>query len=286
MEVTIMENKNIRKRTFLTAGFILLFVWAGVFGLSIVSVNANEELSYEGSSTVGEGVMLKAVKVFEEKTKIPFRTVGLLGSGTGFKAVMEGKVPIGGMSRALKRKEKRQNPYYQIIGYDAIAIFVHDKNPIQNLSKDQVKGIFTGEITNWKELGGGDADIVVVTEIKAGDRATIQEFKKMALDGAEFGETKEIDKPHDCVKYIASDEYAITHASLAFNMSGVKALALDTIEPSFEHVKTGAYRLSRPLLLLAKELPKGNVRKFFEFILSPEGQAIVAEKFVPVRTTQ
>ncbi|OQY27606.1 MAG: hypothetical protein B6244_10115 [Candidatus Cloacimonetes bacterium 4572_55] len=244
-------------------------------------------LSYEGSSTIGEGIMPKAATVFEEKTKIKFSSISLLGSENGFKAVVFGTVDIGGMSRALRKEELQQQPYYQIIGYDAIVIFVNGKNPVCNLSKKQVKGIFTGKITNWKEVGGNDAEIVVVTEIRCGGgRATIEIFRKMALDGADFGVTKEIDKPHDCVKYVAADENSITHASLSFDMVGVETISINNIEPSYGNVKSGSYSLSRPLILLSKELPRGAARQFFDFILTPEGQAIVSEKFMPIRSSK
>jgi len=240
-------------------------------------------LTYEGSTAIGETIMPEAAKVFEAKTKIKFDYIGGLGAGNGFKAVMEGKCDVAGVSRALKPNEKKQKPYYQIIAYDAIAVFVNKRNPVKNLSKEQVKGIFTGKIKNWKEVGGKDAEIVVVTEIKTGERATIAAFKELALDGAEFGPTKEIDKPRDCVKYVAKDENSITHASIAFKEPGTKYVIVDNVEPNVQNIRSGAYPFSRPLILVAKKLPKGNLKKFFDFILSPEGQEIVKKNFVSVK---
>jgi phosphate transport system substrate-binding protein len=240
------------------------------------------DLIYEGSSTIGEGVMGDAVKIFTAKTGIKCVKVGMQGSGKGFKAVLDGKADVGGLSKALSADEKKK-VYFAIIGYDAVAIFVNKKNPVKNLSKDQVKGIFTGKITNWKEVGGNDAKIVVVTEVKAGDRATIAEFKKMALDNAEYCQSKEIDKPHDCVKYVAADENAITHASLAFSAPGAKVIGFNKVRPSEKNVRGGVYGLSRPLVIVAKREPQGNLRKFFDFILSPEGQTIIKKNFVTVK---
>lgn len=240
-------------------------------------------LIYEGSTTIGENIMPEAVKAFEAKTKVKFDSIGGLGSGKGFKAVMEGKCNVGGVSRALKADEKKLKPYYQIIGYDAIAIFINAKNPVKDLSKEQLKGIFTGKIKNWKEVGGKDAQIAVITEIKAGERATIAAFKELALDSAEFGPSKEIDKPHDCVKAVAGDENAITHATLAFKESGAKTITVNKVEPTAKNVRSGAYLLSRPLCLVAKGLPKDDLKKFFDFILSVEGQSIVGKNFVPVK---
>ncbi|OGH55538.1 MAG: hypothetical protein A3G34_00480 [Candidatus Lindowbacteria bacterium RIFCSPLOWO2_12_FULL_62_27] len=103
------------------------------------------------------------------------------------------------------------------------------------------------------------------------------------MDKAEFGPTKEIDKPHDCVRAVAEEENSITFASLAFKEPGTKSLALNKVEPTNKNVKSGTYILSRPLVLVAKTLPKGDLKKFFDFILSKDGQAIVAKNFVPVK---
>ncbi len=240
------------------------------------------QLTYEGSSTISDNILPAAVRAFEDSTGIAFANVGRRGSGTGFKAVMEGTADIGGMSRELKSAESAQRPYYRIIGYDALAVFVNEKLPITNLSKQELKDIFTGKTTNWQELGGPDAKIEVVTEIIQSDRATIEEFQKKVMDGLPFGETTEIDLPADCVKYVATTPNSITHAALAFRVPGARAVSVDGIQPSADNVQSGAYQPSRPLLLVSKTMPRGAAKQFFEFMTSPEGQAIVAEKFVSV----
>lgn len=237
-----------------------------------------EKLSYEGSSTIGQNLLPEIAKAFEAKTKIKFESIGIAGSSQGFKAVMEGKVSVAGMSRLLKKEEQAQKPYSEVIGYDVMAVFVNEKNPLKNLSKEQVKGIFTGKITNWKEVGGNNVPISVITEVKGGGRATIEEFKKDVMGGAEYVKSKEIDKPLDCVQEIAKDENAITHASFAFKVKGVKSISLDGNAPTSDK-----YTLRRPLLLIAKESPKGGLKKFFDFALSTEGQKIVGKYFVPAK---
>lgn len=240
-------------------------------------------LTYEGSSTIGENILPEAVKAFEAKSGVKFNTIGSLGSGKGFKAVMAGTADIAGVSRSLTPEEKKLKPYSQTIGYDAIAVFVNAKNPVKNLTKEQIKGIFTGKIKNWKEVGGKDAKIFVVTELLTGDRATIKAFRELALDDAAIYTDKEIDKPHDCAKAVADDVNAITHASLAFAEPGIKAVSVGSVEPTNDNVRSGAYLLSRPLLLVTRELPSGDMKSFFSFILSPEGQAFVKKNFVPVK---
>jgi phosphate transport system substrate-binding protein len=264
---------------------VLIMLFGMLAGMCVIpGVVMAGTLTYEGSTTISEGIMPLAVKAFESKTKIKFASIGGLGSGKGFKAAMEGKVDIGGVSRALTVAEKELKPYYQTIGFDGIAVFINEKNPVKELSKEQVKGIFTGKITSWKDVGGADKKIVVVTEIKTGERATMAAFKELALDGAELGSSKEIDKPHDCVKYVGTDESAVTFATLAFfKGSGVKAIAVNKMEPTHENVKSGAYILSRPLILVSKEQPTGDKLAFFDFIQSGDGQAIVGKNFVPIK---
>lgn len=253
-------------------------------GMFLFSTIAFAGLTYEGSSTIGENIMPDATKAFSAKSGKNFDSIGLLGSGKGFKALMEGKTQIAGLSRALTGDEKRQKPYSQIIGYDAIAVFVNVENPVKDLKKEQIKGIFTGNITNWKDVGGPNKPIVVITEILSGsDRATIKEFKEMALDGEAYGKTKEIDKPHDCVLAVEKDPWAITHASLSFKEPKVKAVSAMGVTPTNTTIQSGEYFLARPLVLATKELPAGDIKAFFDFILSPEGQAIVAKRFVPVK---
>lgn len=240
-------------------------------------------LTYEGSSTIGEEILLQAAKRFEQKTGTRFDTIGFLGSGKGMKAVMDGKVSIGGVSRRLTTTEKLRKPFFQVIGYDAIVVYVNEKNPVKKLTREEVKGIFSGKIRDWKAVGAKKGGITVVTEIPTSERATISEFSHLLMDDAPFGPARQIERPRDCVVYVSTDESAITHASLAFKMAGAKAISLDGVVPTDENIMSGHYLLSRPLLLVTQNFPTGDVKRFFEFILSPEGQEIVSRKFVPAR---
>lgn len=240
-------------------------------------------LVYEGSTTIGENILPEASKAFQAKTGVKFDRIGSLGSGKGFEAAMSGLASLAGVSRPLSPAEKKQQPYFQIIGHDAIAVFVNAKNPVKNLSLEQVKGIFTGKITNWKDVGGANAPIQVITEYKGGNRGTIAAFKELALDNAAYGPSKEVDKPAWCVKAVAADPNAITHASLAFNLPGAIAASVDSVVPNAKTVQAEKYHLARPLILVTKATPTGDVKRFFDFILSPEGQQIVKKSFVPAK---
>lgn len=242
-----------------------------------------EELSYEGGSELGVWVMPEAAKIFEAKTGIKFKSISYtLGSGKGLEAAMEGNIPMAGVSRVLTAEEKKK-VYSQIVGYDAIAIYVNEKNPVTNLSKEQLKAIYKGKIANWKEVGGKDAKIIPVTESLMGKGATIKTFQDVVLDGTEFGTVKEVDRSHNVAKYVGADEDAIGYASIAFKNPKIRPISFNNIEPSGENVRKGKYPLSRPLNLVTKEQPTGDLKKFFEFSLSPEGQAIVGRTYVPVK---
>lgn len=250
------------------------------------------ELRYSGSSTIGTGVLQAgAAQEFTAKTGIKFAAIEQPGSGKGIQALIEGKTPLAGASRPLKPEEKKEKLIGTIIGYDAIAVFVHKSNPVQSLTKEQLKGIFSGQIKNWKEVGGPDVPIAPNTEILTGKRATVEMFQEMVLDGAAYGKGfKEIDLPRDQIVDLAANPGGICSVSLGLlaavpgDVKGkVTPIAINSVEPTEKNVQSGAYLISRPLLLVTKGLPKGEVKEFLSFMLSAEGQAIVARNFVPVR---
>jgi phosphate transport system substrate-binding protein len=250
------------------------------------------DISYSGSSTIGTGILKEggAAAAFEKKSGKKFKGIDIPGSGKGIQALIDGKVDLAGASRPLKAEEKKAGLSATTIGYDAIAVFVHASNPVKNLTKEQLKGIFTGKIKNWKEVGGKNAPIVPNTEIIAGKRATIEMFQEHVMDGAQYGKFKEIDLPRDQIVDLSKQENGICSVSLGLLASltkeekaKVKAVSVSGSEPSDKNVQSGAYIISRPLLLVTKGLAKGEVKEFISFILSPEGQVIVEKNFVSVR---
>ena len=254
--------------------------------------SAADEIGYSGSSTIGMSILQAgAVKAFEDKMGIKFQFVENPGSGKGIEALLAGKTPLAGASRPLNADEKKQKLLGTVIGYDAIAVFVHKNNPVTKLSKDQLKGIFSGTIKNWKEVGGKDAPITPNTEILGEKRATAIEFQKLAMDDAPYAKGfKAIDLPRDQITYLAGDETGICSVSLGLLAATspevrakVKAVTVNNAEPTDGNIRSGAYLISRPLLLVTNGLPKGLVKQFIDFMLSSEGQKFVALNFVPVK---
>jgi phosphate transport system substrate-binding protein len=239
-------------------------------------------LTYEGASTIGTKIMPDAAKAFTAKTGVPFGTISDKGAGAGFKAVTEGKVSLGGLASTMSDKEKVAVAAWQIIGYDTMGVYVHPGNKVKTLSMAQLKGIFSGKIVNWKDLSGADQPIVVYSEKLSGGRATVRAFKDMVLGTDEYGPVRELDDAVDCIRDIEKDPAGITASSISFATPKVAAAAVDGYLPERAHVQSGKYPLKRPLSLITM-MPSGNVQKFFEFMLSPEGQTIVAKHYVPVK---
>jgi len=248
-------------------------------------------ITFSGSVPIGVGILQAgAVKAFEAKYNIKFASLETPGTGIGLKALMDGKVDIAGSARPLKAEEKKEKLLGATIGYEAVAIYVHKSNPVKNLTKDQLKRIFTGKIANWKEVGGKNASIAPIIS-SAENRAIVAMFEEQVMSGAPYGPGyKNITQPNDKMAAIAGDENSICAESLGLMSSlspavrgNVKALSVNGVEPVEKNIRSGAYPVTTTLLLVTKGLPKGDVKKFIDFMLSKEGQAFVAQSFIPVK---
>jgi phosphate transport system substrate-binding protein len=271
-------------------GKILLLVSAAVFILTQAAAG-EEGISFSGSVPVGVGILKEgAVKAFEEKYKIKFTSVGTPGTGVGIKALIDGKVNLAGSARPLKAEEKKEKLLGYTIGYEAVAIYVSKSNPVKNLKKEQLKGIFTGKIKNWKEVGGSNAPITPI--ISPGEnRAIVSMFEELVMNNAPYGTGyKSIVQPSDKIEAISKDENSICAESLGLQSSlsaevrgKVKVMSVNSVEPNDKNVRSGAYPITTPLLLVTKGLPNSAVKKFIDFMLSKDGQEIVDKNFIPVR---
>jgi len=262
-----------------------------LFSLLMLPQIARGELSYIGSSTIGTGILnAGAVEAFQMKTGKKFSSVQIPGSGMGIDALIEGETGLAGVSRPLRPEEKKLGLSAAVIGYDTIAVFVHAKNPVRNLSLQELKGIFTGKITSWQKVGGNPASIAATTEIHLRERATVEMFREAVMDGAHYGDFRQIDLPRDQLLQLAGNPNGICTASIGLVASlpadvrkNIKAVSVNGIEPTERNVRSGAYPISRPLLLVTKGNPKGETGEFIRFLLSPVGQRLVDRNFIPVR---
>lgn len=233
-------------------------------------------ISISGSTSVGP-LMEKIQEKYEEENNNVTLEIQQNGSGAGIKDVISGISEIGMSSRELKDEEKG-SVQGTTVAYDGIALLVNPENPVKNISLEDVKKIYTGEITNWKELGGDDAPIVVVSrEEGSGTRDAFQEI--VGYESEELLKDATISDGSGAVKTtVAGNKNAIGFASFEYIDNTVSALNINDVEPTADNVKSGDYKLSRPFILVTKEDSlTENGQKLIDFVLSAEGQQIVEE---------
>ena len=202
------------------------------------------------------------------------------GSTAGIEAAITGAANIGMSSRNLTDAEKKL--YAVTIAKDAIAIIVHPTSPIDNLPLDKIREVFSGKIANWKELGGPDHPIDIVTrEEGSGTRESFQKFV-MGKEDISLGALVQ-DSNGAVRQVISSDPNAIGYISLGLVNDQVKALRISGVEPNLNNVYNGKYTLVRPFLFVFSGEPAGEAKSFLEFVLSPRAQKLLLkEGLVPV----
>lgn len=215
-------------------------------------------------------------EAFMEKYPKVTVTAEFVGSGAGIEAVSNGTADIGNSSRNLKDEEKAKGVAENIVAIDGIAVVVDPANTVEDLTKDQLTSIYDGTVTNWKDVGGNDAPIVVVgREAGSGTRGAFEELLKLE-DACKY--SNELDSTGAVMAKVASTPGSIGYVSLDVLDDTVKALKLDGAEPTEENIKAGKYFLSRPFVMATKgEISEQSdlVKALFDFIYSDEGSELV-----------
>ena len=197
------------------------------------------------------------------------------GSSAGIEAVRSGAAHIGMSSRSLIGREK--SLYAVTIARDAIAIIVHPNNPVQNLSLAEVKDVFSGKIKNWKELGGADRTITLVTREEGS--GTREAFQKLLMGKEEIALEALVQDSNGAIRQVvAGDPNAVGYISLGLVNEKVKALKISGTEPRLENIESGRYHLVRPFLFLFNGEPSGEAKSFLEFAMSPKAQNLLARE--------
>lgn len=274
-------------------------IWAGLLILALAGCAApppaasptatpvilNGRVTFAGSTTVQPLVEALAVTYRDLNPAIELE-IAAGGSVVGINAVQDGSADIGMSSRNLRPDELRSGMELYQIAIDVLAIVVHPSNPVDAISLEQLRAIYTGGITNWSEVGGLDQPILpVMREVSSGTRGA---FDEIALGGAAPLSSADVQVTAGEVEArVASNPAAIGYVGFGNLGSDVKVLAIDGVPPSPETARSGAYKLQRPLLLLRGPLSRPISRSFVDFALSAEGQRIVAaDGWVPVSAGQ
>ncbi len=265
-------------------GIVILFViLAAIHSLRTPvrsdRIQAPVSITLAGSTSVQPFAELLADEYMNEAGNVIINIQGG-GSSAGARSVLSGVAEVGMLSRELQGDEKALIP--TIIAYDAIALIVHPSNPSRNLDIDEIRSIFTGEITNWLEVGGKSRKIhAVAREEGSGTRGA---FDEIIMGTAEVTPGAIVQDSNGAVREIvAGDPSAIGYLSLGLVDKRVKAIAVSGVPPGIDTVANQTYKLVRPMILATGEGPGKEVEDFISFCLSEKAQAMLAQEgLVPV----
>ena len=232
-------------------------------------------VSTDGSTSM-EKVINSLGESFMAANKDVKFTYNPTGSGSGNQAVTEGRCDIGLSSRALKDDEKASGLVETVLAYDGIAIVVSPENPVSDLDVDTIAKIYTGEITNWKDVGGDDAEIVLIGR-EAGS-GTRDGFESITGTKDACAYRQELTSTGDVINTVSQNPNAIGYASLSAVGESVKALTVGGVKATEATVKDGSYVVQRPFVLVTKEGTELSpaAQAFFDYAISPEVADIIA----------
>jgi len=256
---------------------IIVMIMAAVLALTMLAgcgAKTTGSVATDGSTSM-EKVIGALGEAFQNDTGISF-TYNPTGSGSGIKAVQEGRCDIGLSSRDLKDEEKAAGLEATVLAYDGIAIIVNPENPVADLSVETIAKIYKGEITNWSEVGGNDAEIVLIGR-EAGS-GTRDGFESITGTEEACKYRQELTSTGDVITTVAQNPNAIGYASVASVKDSVKAVTVDGIAATEETIKDGSYVVQRPFVLVTKadtELTEA-AQMFYDYITSADANEIIS----------
>jgi len=254
---------------------------------------AEKGLSYAGSATISMSILYQgALKAFEKRSGVSFGRVDTAsGTGRGLELLVEGKVDLAGAARNLSDEEKGKGLVAYPIGHDAVAFWVHRNNPVKSLTREQLRRIYRGQVRNWKEVGGRDRPIMVFIEPPNSRKATMALVQEVIMGNTPYPPIHSVvEYPREGMIAVSGEESGLAAGSIGLSSTisagmreRLRLLAVDGVVPTVPTLLQGDYLLKRPLLLVTKGPATGRAKEFIDFMLSPEGQEIVARSFVPAR---
>ena len=255
---------------------IISIALAAVLALSLAACGNSDSLSGKvatDGSTSMEKVIGALKETFESENKGAEVTYNPTGSSAGITAVAEGRCDIGLSSRNLKDSEIEQGLTGTVLAYDGIAVIINPENTVEDLTPQQIAAIYKGEITNWSEVGGIDAEIVCIgREASSGTRSGFEEIVGVE-DACAY--RQELSSTGDVITAVSQNPGAIGYASLASVKDTVKAISVNGVVPGDETVKNETYAIQRPFLLVTKGELSETAQAFFDFITSEAAREVI-----------
>ncbi|KQC07994.1 MAG: phosphate ABC transporter substrate-binding protein [Candidatus Cloacimonas sp. SDB] len=265
---------------------ITLLILVSLFALPVMAKGS--KITIAGSTTVLPIAQATAETFMDMNPTVNISVRGG-GSSVGIASIIAGTADIGDASRHIKTKEIAQarengiNPYENIVANDGIAVVVNNSNSINALTLPQLKAIYTGEIKNWKDLGGPNQAIVIISrDVSSG---TFEVFNSLVLAGAKVADGSLMLASNNAVAAtVGNTPGAVGYIGLGYMTDKIKAIPMDGIMPTKETIQSKEYPIARTLHMYTNGTPKGLVKDYIDFILSPEGQEIVEQQgFISVK---
>lgn len=265
-----------------------IFVFALVLSIFFSTSAFAETLLINGSTTVLPITQKVAEAYMKEFPNVNI-TISGGGSGNGIKAIIDGTTDIANSSRFIKDSEVKQaieNGAYPVpfnVAYDCIVPIVHPSNPVDNLTLDQLQDLYTGKVRNWKEIGGDDRPVVVISRDTSSGTYEVWEEKVLKKERVFPGALLQASSGA-VVQGVAGNKNAIGYIGFGYVVDTVKAVSVNGVVGSEETTLSGAFPISRPLFIFTKGWPEGTTIHFINYLLNPEkGQKLVKEAgFVPL----
>ncbi len=275
------------KRTlnFALKGLLIVGLAAAIAGCGGKKKDAEGILQIKGSDTMLQLTTAWAEAYMTANPKVQIAVTGG-GSGTGIAAMINGTTDIANASRKIKDEEVGDaktngvNPAEHVVAKDGISVVVNPANPVAELTMEQIKLIYIGEITNWKDVGGADHAITLCG--RDNSSGTYAYFQKHVLLKEDYAASAlNLQSNSAIVEEVASNEYAIGYIGLGYLVEAggkIAAVAVDGVKPSDKSVASGSYKIARGLQMYTNGEPEGLAKAFLEFIMSEEGQKIVRDE--------
>lgn len=273
-----LRHKKEKRNYIMKKKTVVSLAVATILALTSLTGCGNSRLSgtvaTDGSTSMEKVIGALGESFMNENDGIRF-TYNPTGSGSGITAVSEGRCDIGLSSRSLKDEEKAQGLTETVLALDGIAVVVNPENQVNDLSIEQIASIYTGEITNWNEVGGADAEIVVIGR-EAGS-GTRDGFESITKTSEKCQYRQELTSTGDVITTVSQNPDAIGYTSLSAVKDNVKALSVGGVAPSEETVKDGSYAIQRPFVLVTKDGVKLSdaAQAFFDYVTSDKVADII-----------